>query len=253
MRILLSNDDGVFSEGMRALALALQDGNELYIAAPDKQQSAASRSMTLYAPLRARKVELPGIRAEAYAVSGTPVDCVRLAVGNLVPEPDIVVSGINHGPNQGTDVLYSGTVAAAHEGALLGYPAIAVSDCAYHPQYLETAARVARLCVGYMTAHPLAFGRLMNVNVPDIPFAELKGWKKAGTCVEEYALQYIERKDPMGVPYYWAPRERLTNVCGQDVDTRWTGEGYAVLTPLTYDLTDRAALTALDLTDLEKA
>ncbi len=247
MRILLSNDDGVFSEGIRALALALQDGNELYISAPDKQQSAASRSMTLYAPLRAKQVELPGIDAKAYAVSGTPVDCVRLAIGNLVPPPDIVVSGVNHGPNQGTDVLYSGTVAAAHEAALLGYQAIAISVCAYHPMYMDTAARVAALCVPFMKAHPLAFGRLLNVNVPDVPFEKLKGWKKAPTCIEEYAVKYIERKDPMGVPYYWAPRERITNVCGQDVDTRWTGEGYAVLTPLMYDLTDYAALEALDL------
>lgn len=132
MKILLSNDDGIFAPGIHALAEALCQAHEVYVCAPDGERSAVSRSMTLFSPLRARKTQLAGLPdIPAYAVSGTPVDCMRLALGNLFPEPDIVVSGVNMGPNLGTDVLYSGTVAAAHEAALLGYQSIAVSCLSY--------------------------------------------------------------------------------------------------------------------------
>ena len=115
MKLLLSNDDGVFAAGIRALAHELNKSHELYVAAPDRERSAVSRAMTLSEPLRAQKTHIEGLpNVPAYAISGTPVDCVRLALGNLFPAPDIVVSGINHGPNLGTDTLYSGTVAAAH-------------------------------------------------------------------------------------------------------------------------------------------
>lgn len=246
MKLLLSNDDGVYAEGIAALATALMDEHELYISAPDRQRSAVSRSMTLFSPLRARETTLPGVRAKAFAVSGTPVDCVRLGLGNLCPAPDVVVSGVNHGPNLGTDVLYSGTVAAAHEAALLGYQAIAVSDCAHNPKHLDTAAKVAAACVRYISAHPLPFGCVLNVNVPDVPYGELKGFKKARTCIERYGLKFVERLDPMGVPYYWPPRDRTTDVCGQDVDERWTDAGYVSLTPLMFDLTAYSLMDAID-------
>ena len=143
MKILLSNDDGVFAPGLKALANALNKDHELTVSAPDSERSAVSRSMTLFDPLRARETRIEGLPdVPAYAVSGTPVDCVRLALGNLFSEPDIVVSGINMGPNLGTDVLYSGTVAAAHEAALLGYQSIAVSCLSYHGRNIETAARL---------------------------------------------------------------------------------------------------------------
>lgn len=250
MNILLSNDDGVFSEGMRALAGALVKHGTVCVSAPDRERSAVSRSMTLFAPLRARRVTLSGLPdIPAYAVTGTPVDCVRLGIGNLFERPDVVVSGINHGGNLGTDALYSGTVAAAHEAALLGIQAVAVSCCGFHPVHFETAAVYAARAVSYVRAHPLPFGTLLNVNVPDLPAEEIRGLKIAPLCVEEYALAYVVREDPMGVPYYWAPRGRLTDVAGQDVDARWISEGYAVLTPLTYDLTDRTSMAAMRESD----
>ncbi len=253
MKILLCNDDGVFAAGIRALACALIEDpeNEVFIAAPDTERSAVSRSMTLYTPLRARETRIDGLlNVPAYAVSGTPVDCVRLAIGNLFPAPDLVISGVNHGPNLGTDVLYSGTVAAAHEAGLLGYRAIAVSCMGYEPKHLDTAGRVAKHLVAYVMARPMRFGTLLNVNVPDVPFEALKGVKLAPACVEEYALTYVEREDPMGVKYYWAPRGHTSSAEGMDVDDRWAREGYVALTPLSYDLTDHAFLSEMDKPEL---
>jgi len=246
MKILLSNDDGVFAIGIRALAAELSKKHEIYVSAPDTERSAVSRAMTLFDPIRARKTTIKGLpEIPAYAISGTPVDCVRLALGNLFPNPDLVVSGINHGPNLGTDVLYSGTVAAAHEAALLGYQSIAVSCLSYEAEYVETAARVAAIAVEYVSAHPMAFGTLLNVNVPSVPFEALKGVKVAPLSIQQYALAFIEREDPMGRTYYWAPCGYNTNTDGLDEDNRWAREGYVTLTPLTYDLSHTSRLNEM--------
>lgn len=251
MKLLISNDDGVFASGIRALATELNKHHEIYVSAPDRERSAVSRAMTLAEPLRAKKTQIEGLPdVPAYAVSGTPVDCVRLALGNLFPAPDIVVSGINHGPNLGTDVLYSGTVAAAHEAALLGYQAIAVSCMSHKAEHIETAARIAAFAVEYVQQHPLSFGTVLNVNVPAVPFEELKGIKVTPLAIEEYALEYIERKDPFGRPYYWTPRGCITCSEGKDVDDRWAREGYVTLTPITYDLTQYSRIQEMDATDL---
>jgi 5'-nucleotidase len=247
MKLLLSNDDGVFASGIRALAAELSKTHEIMISAPDRERSAVSRAMTLLEPLRAKKAHLEGLpEIPAYAVSGTPVDCVRLALGNLFSAPDLVVSGINHGPNLGTDTLYSGTVAAAHEAALLGYQAIAISGFSYTGEFQETAARVAALAVDYVQKHPLQFGTVLNVNVPALPFEELKGVKATPLFVEQYALTYIEREDPFGRKYYWTPRGCTSCSDGMDVDDRWAREGYVTLTPLTYDLTQYSRLSEID-------
>ena len=249
MKLLLSNDDGVYASGLRTMAQTLSKTHEVFISAPDSEKSAVSRSMTLFDPLRAKETRIDGLpNIPAYAVSGTPVDCVRLALGNLFEEPDIVVSGINLGPNLGTDVLYSGTVAAAHEAALLGYQSIAVSCLSYAGEHLETAARIAAQAVDYIKEHPLAFGTLLNVNVPGIPFEALKGVKIAPACVEQYELTFVEREDPMGRKYYWAPSGRTSCSDGMDVDDRWAREGYVTLTPLTYDLTDYTRMKAMETT-----
>jgi 5'-nucleotidase len=246
MKLLLSNDDGVFASGIIALASELGKNHEVFISAPDRERSAVSRAMTLFSPLRAKRTSIAGLPdVPAYAVSGTPVDCVRLALGNLVPNPDLVVSGINLGPNLGTDVLYSGTVAAAHEAALLGYQSIAISCLSYEGEHLETATRVAAMAVEYLAKHPLDFGTLLNVNVPAVPFSELKGIKAAPLGVQQYALEFVEREDPMDRKYYWAPRCCTTCVDGLDVDVRWANEGYVTLTPLTYDLTNTARLNEI--------
>ena len=248
MKILLSNDDGVFAEGIRVLAQTLSGEHRVFVSAPDSERSAVSRSMTLFSPLRARPVQLTGLpEIPAYAVSGTPVDCVRLGIGNLFEQPDIVLSGINIGPNLGTDVLYSGTVGAAHEAALLGYQSIAVSCCAYEPKHLETPARAAAWAIRYAQQHPMPFGTVFNVNTPDLPPESIRGIKAVPTGVIGYTLQYVEQKDPMGKPCYWPPRSRCTEVCAGDVDERWISEGYVTVTPLQYDLTDHRLLAGMDV------
>jgi len=252
MKLLLSNDDGVFASGIKALAAELSKDHEVFVSAPDRERSAVSRAMTLFSPLRAKRTQiadLPDVRA--FAVSGTPVDCVRLALGNLAPNPDLVVSGINLGPNLGTDVLYSGTVAAAHEAALLGYQSIAVSCLSYDGEYIETAARVAAMAVKYLAKYPLDFGTLLNVNVPAVPFEELKGIKAVPLGIQQYALEFVEREDPMDRKYYWAPRGCTTCSDGLDVDVRWANEGYVTVTPLTYDLTHTARLKDMAAQGLE--
>ncbi|HML69385.1 MAG TPA: 5'/3'-nucleotidase SurE [Clostridia bacterium] len=251
MKLLLSNDDGVFAGGIRALATELNRHHEIFVSAPDRERSAVSRAMTLNEPLRAQKTRIEGLpEVPAFAVSGTPVDCVRLALGNLFSAPDIVVSGINLGANLGTDVLYSGTVAAAHEAALLGYPAIAISSVSYKGEYLETAARIASFAVDYLREHPLSFGTVLNINVPSVPYEALKGIKVTPLAIEEYALEYVEREDPFGRTYYWCPRGCTTCSEGMDVDDRWAREGYVTLTPVTYDLTQYSRMGEMDAHDI---
>ncbi|MBR6040836.1 MAG: 5'/3'-nucleotidase SurE [Clostridia bacterium] len=168
MKILLVNDDGVDAVGIRRLIEALSKEHTVWIVAPDRQRSAASMAMTLNMPLRADPREIDGAEI-AYAVDGTPVDCARLGLGNLVPEkPDLVISGINHGPNLGSDTLYSGTCGCAQQAAILGVQAIAMSLDHRNPTHFETAVAVTKHMIGIAKRHPLPFGMFYNVNVPDL-------------------------------------------------------------------------------------
>lgn len=237
MRILITNDDGIDANGIRALIDRLSPNHTLYVIAPDTQRSAVSKSLTLYAPLRAEPRKLEGHpEVLAYAISGTPVDCVRLALGNLVPEmPDLCISGINIGHNLGTDTLYSGTCGGACEAAIRGIPSVAMSCCSFQPKHMDTAARVAEEMISFSEKYPLPFGTFYNVNVPDVPYEQLRGIRKTELSVVEYETRYEERKDPIGRPYYWAPRRKLVPMEPLDTDERWTSEGYVTLTPLTYN------------------
>lgn len=251
MNILLSNDDGIMSAGMAALAAVLKKKHELYVSAPSAQQSAVSRCMTLFKMIGAepycieKSEEVP-----AFAVTGTPVDCVRLGLGNLFRDIkfDLVVSGINHGPNLGTDTLYSGTVAAAAEAALLGYQAIAVSIEGSRPQHFETAAYAALWAVDYIAEHKMPFGTVFNLNVPDIPFDEIKGIKKTCLGYQEYELPFIEEKTPDGKTLYRPPTDCIKKISGStDADCIWMRRGYATVTPIGYDLTHYEALNQINL------
>jgi 5'-nucleotidase len=175
LNILISNDDGYLSTGINALANALSKVADIVVVAPDRNQSGASNSLTLHTPLRIQKV-----RDNHYFVNGTPSDCVHLALSGFLDEdPDIVVSGINHGANLGDDVIYSGTVAAAMEGRFLGFPAIAVSLVGQHATHFDTAARVACDLIERLQAKPLPSDVILNVNVPDRPYDELAGLRAA--------------------------------------------------------------------------
>lgn len=196
MRILLSNDDGVLAPGLKALAAAFPD-DEVWVVAPDREQSATSHSISLHRPLR-----LVEMGPRWFAVDGTPTDAVYMGL-NLVlrgRRPDLVLSGVNHGPNLGTDVLYSGTVAAAMEGALLGCNAIAVSLAAPPPHAFEHAAAFAAALARRLARHPPPAPVLLNVNVPAGP---VKGYRFARLGRRTYGNEVVEKRDPRGRPYYW--------------------------------------------------
>lgn len=237
MKILLSNDDGIDAIGIRELLKALTPIHEVSVCAPMTQQSAVSRALTLYSPLRAQKRVIAGFEdIEAWAVGGTPVDCIRLGLGNLCSTmPELVISGINIGQNMGTDTLYSGTCAAALEAAVRHIPAIAMSCCSFDPKHMDVAARIAVLMADYTIKNPLPFGAFYNVNVPDVPFEQLKGIRQTNLGVIEYEKEYICRQDGIGKDYYWAPRVKLAQAGPRDTDERWNAENWVTVTPLSFN------------------
>ncbi|RMG35962.1 MAG: 5'/3'-nucleotidase SurE [Gammaproteobacteria bacterium] len=243
MRILLSNDDGYLAPGLRALADALAPIAELEVVAPDRDRSGASNSLTLENPLRARRAENGFIQVE-----GTPTDCVHLAItGLLEEEPDMVISGINSGPNMGDDVLYSGTVAAATEGRFLGYPAVAISMAAHQPRHYETGAWVARTLVERLRHRPAPGDQLiLNVNVPDLPREELKGFRSTRLGHRHKAEPVVKAKDPRGRPIYWVGAAGPEADAGEGTDFHAVRQGYVSITPLQVDLTRHALLQDLE-------
>ncbi len=253
MHILLTNDDGVFAQGIQILAHVLQGkgGHRVTIAAPDQERSGVSHAFTYAVPLRGRRMELAGLSdITVYAVSGTPVDCVKLAVSNLLDSPpDCLLSGINHGQNLGADTIYSGTVSAATEGALLGIPSMAVSlatmDSGFRLEGRQLDFELAADTALSLLPEFMASGdRLWNLNVPALPEHKVKGIRFTPLAHQVYNGKYIERADPRGNRYYWAPID-VTFAHGPDTDCdiRWVQEGYASVTPLTPDMTDMKALS----------
>ncbi len=241
MNILLSNDDGWRADGLRALAAALAGVGTLTVVAPDRNRSGASNSLTLEAPLRVVDHE-PGW----YAINGTPTDCVHLAIsGLLVEEQALVVSGVNDGANLGDDVLYSGTVAAAMEGRFLGVPSIAVSLVAGGPRHFDTAARVARELIERLNRAPLPQATLFNVNVPDVPYAELKGLKATRLGVRHRSERIVRATDPRGRAVYWVGGPGGGQDAGPGTDFAAVEDGFVSVTPLQIDLTRHSVLKDL--------
>ena len=233
MKILLSNDDGYLAEGLAALASAVSALAEIVIVAPDRNQSGASHSLTLDAPLRV------GTTTEGvYFVSGTPTDCVHLAITGLLDyEPDMVVAGINHGANLGDDVLYSGTVAAAIEGRFLGLPAIAVSLTGDKPRYFATAAKAACSLIERLRDHPLPADTILNVNVPDLPYSELRGYQATRLGFRHRSEAMIRSTDPKGLPIYWVGPAGAEQDAGPGTDFHAVGENFVSVTLIQVDLT----------------
>ncbi len=243
MRILLSNDDGYMAPGLKILADALQAIGEVVVVAPDRDRSGASNSLTLEQPIRARQTENGFIRVE-----GTPTDCVHLAITGLLEiEPDIVVSGINAGANMGDDVLYSGTVAAATEGRFLGLPAIAMSMVSGSPQHYATGARIAvDLVKRLQTDNPLSESAILNVNVPDVPYDQLKGICGTRLGHRHKAEPAIKSQDPRGRTIYWIGAAGPAADAGEGTDFHAVEQGYVSVTPIQVDLTRHSAVAALD-------
>ena len=238
MHILISNDDGYQAAGIRHLAEGLAELGDITVVAPDRDRSGASNSLTLDLPIRAVEV---GERR--YRVEGTPTDCVHLAVtGLLDDDPDMVVSGINAGANMGDDVLYSGTVAAATEGRFLGLPAIAVSLVTHDPTHYATAARVAAMLVQRLTSDPLPADTILNVNVPDLPWGELRGFEATRLGQRHRSEPLIPATDPRNRPIYWIGPPGREQDAGPGTDFHAVRRGYVSVTPIQVDLTRYEAL-----------
>jgi 5'-nucleotidase len=234
MIILLSNDDGIQSEGLTALEESLQNVGEIYTVAPDRAQSSMSHALTLHRPLRVHDLALRRL-----AVDGTPVDCVKLALTGLLPvRPDLVISGINKGPNLGDDIIYSGTVSAAIEGALLGIPAIAVSLVTFKDFDFRAAAEFTAILVERIAEHGIPPKTLLNVNVPPLAKSEFKGWRATRMGKRHYSENIVERVDPRGGKYYWIGGDDLGFADEDGTDCKAVHEGYISVTPLQVDLTD---------------
>jgi len=241
MHILLSNDDGYLAQGLCALAEGLSDFAKISVVAPDKNRSAASNSLTLEMPLRAQSMPNGFIK-----VDGTPTDCVHLAItGLLNDEPDMVFAGINHGANLGDDVLYSGTVAAATEGRFLGLPAVALSMVSSDPQYFDSAVKVARIILQQLLDKPLAKDILLNINVPDLPWTEIKGFQSTRLGQRHKAEPVIKSQDPRGRDIYWVGPPGAEQDAGLGTDFYAVSQGYVSVTPLQLDLTRYEALETL--------
>ena len=241
MRILLSNDDGYFAPGLAALAAALAGLGEVVVVAPEQNRSGASNSLTLDRPLMLKQAA-----NGFHFVNGTPTDCVHLAVtGMLDTLPDIIVSGINNGANMGDDTIYSGTVAAATEGYLLGIPSIAISLTSFEGRNFAAAGRVARELVERYTAKPINQPVLLNVNVPDIPYEELKGIQVTRLGRRHKAEPVVKMVSPRNETMYWIGAAGAAADAGPGTDFNAVERGFVSVTPLQVDLTQAAQLPAI--------
>lgn len=241
MRILLSNDDGYFAPGLAALAEAMQAYGDVVVVAPEQNRSGASNSLTLDRPLLLKKAP-----SGFYFVNGTPTDCVHLAVTGMLDElPDIIVSGINLGANMGDDTIYSGTVAAATEGYLLGIPSIAISLTSFEGRYFDSAARVASELVGRFIRNPIKEPVLLNVNVPDLPYNQLQGTEVTRLGRRHKAEPVVRMQSPRNETVYWVGAAGAAADAGPGTDFNAVERGCVSITPLQIDLTHTAQLPAV--------
>ncbi len=240
-RILLTNDDGIHSNGLIKLEEALKQVGDVYVVAPASEMSGASHSLTLARPLRIRHID-----DRHWSVDGTPTDCVTLALNKLFPGqdeiPDICVSGINHGGNLGDDASYSGTVAGALEATILGVPGVALSLVAREKFDFSEAAQFAVVAVRKVLADGLPEGTLLNINIPT---KEIKGVKVTRQGIKNARPVITEHIDPRNKPYFWIGEEYFSNNSAEGTDYHAIEQGYISVTPLKSDMTDHSALTAI--------
>lgn len=241
VKILLSNDDGYLATGINVLADALSEVADLVVVAPDRNHSGASNSLTLHSPLRLHEVA-----KNRYFVTGTPSDCVHLALSGLFDEdPDIVISGINHGANLGDDVIYSGTVAAAMEGRYLGLPAIAVSLVGQQPEHFDSAAQIVVELLKKVEAGSLPDDILLNVNVPDLPRDEILGIEATRLGFRHRSEPMVRTTDPQGREIYWIGPAGPGQDAGPGTDFHAIERGFVAVSPIKVDLTRYEALSAV--------
>ena len=254
MRILLTNDDGIQAEGIQVLAAHLSDTNDVFVAAPERERSATGHGITMHKPLRVTEVKMKYYQGTGMAVSGTPADCVKLAVEELMDEPpDLVVSGINCGANVGMDILYSGTVSAAIEGMLSGYKSIAVSlDTDTDFPDFEGAARFTTKLTQVLFSNDLPPKALLNVNVPGVSWDEIKGVVVTKLGNRKYVDAIERREDPRGRPYFWLSGHIDDRGSAPDCDNTALKNKYISITPVQFNLTNSAIIDLVARWNIKK-
>jgi len=232
--ILLSNDDGIHSEGLICLKEGLQKEHDVYIVAPEKERTCIGHAVTIHKPLRIKEIS-----KDTYTTNGTPADCILLAVHKILPKrPDLIISGINKGPNMGQDVNYSGTVAAAKEGAFLGIPSMAVSIAAREGFYFNDAVLSIKRIISLADNRAIPYGEIfLNINIPNMPYNRIKGFMVTRLGKRLYNDIIIERTDPRGKKYYWigGNGDRYEDMEGTDFSA--IAHGFVSITPLVLDTT----------------
>ena len=243
--ILITNDDGIYAPGIYSLKQAMQGAGEIYVVAPLIEKSAVGHAITLSDPLRVVEIEREN-RFFGYAVNGTPADCVKLGCKCILPRhPDLVISGINQGPNTATNVIYSGTVSAAAEGAIMGIPSIAVSIASFTKQEFAFAAKFSRNLARLVLKHGLPERTLLNVNVPAVPEEEIADIVITRQGKGRYEEAFDKRLDPNGRTYYWLTGKRMILDNGDDVDDLVVMQNKVSITPIQYDLTNYSFIEEL--------
>lgn len=264
MRLLISNDDGIFAQGIRTLANTLaQAGHQVTVVCPDRERSATGHGLTLHDPIRAEEVDSifhPSIKA--WSCSGTPSDCVKLALGALLDQPpEFVLSGINHGANLGTDILYSGTVSAAMEGVIEGIPSIALSLTSFVVRDFQPGADFAQKLLAHFARYPLQEPTLLNINIPPVPAAEIAGVKVTRQGLRRYFDTFQKRVDPRGKTYYWLSGEILQDIDQPkhlhlppevETDVQAIKHNYITIVPLHFNLTYPPGVDELQQLGLDK-
>ncbi len=253
MKILLSNDDGIASNGIRALSEALSENHEVYIVAPDRERSAAGHSLTLHTPLRVEKLDEPVYKSTAtWVTTGTPGDCVKIAINAVLSkeqQPDLVISGINHGPNLGADILYSGTVSCAMEGAMLGVPSIAMSLASMHCEYEDfkfAAKFIASFVDKKLKDFEFPHKCILNVNVPSVDEDDIAGIAITKLGKKMFTDNYEKRVDPRGKVYYWMAGELINEPTNSNTDIAAVRDNKISITPVTYEMTHFALMNDLE-------
>jgi len=246
--ILICNDDGITAKGIRSLIEVAKEFGDIYIVAPNSPQSAQGHAITMEEPIRIYPVNIFGEEIEAYECSGTPVDCIKLAKHLVLKNIniDLCVSGINHGSNASSNIIYSGTMSAAMEASIEGIPAIGFSLLDYAEDAdFETSKHVARQLIGSALEHGLGDTNLLNVNIPQVPLSELKGIKVCRQAEGHWAEEFMEGKDPIGRPYYWLSGKYVLRDKGEDSDIWALRNGYVSVVPVIHDLTHHPAIPSI--------
>ena len=244
--ILVTNDDGIYTDGIYWLWEAVKDIGNALVVAPDTEKSAVGHAITITNPLRTKFVNRKG-GFSGHAVNGTPADCVKIAVRSILKSPpDLVVSGINYGANVGTNVIYSGTVSAATEGTILGIPSIAVSIDSHHPKDFKSAMDTTQYTLKKVLKFGLPEGTLLNINVPDIPKEMIKGTRITTQGNAYFKDRFEKREDPRGNIYYWMTGESIDPDSSGNTDNRALKDGYISVTPIHYRLTNESFMSDLE-------